>query len=338
MELGILFTGGDATVREQACIAKKSEESGFASLYMAEVYRSAWVPLTAMAAATNTIRLGPYIVNAYGHSPLMTGLSAIDFNEFSHGRLFLGVGGGNRQINEEWQGIPHERVFTKMREYVTILKMIAQARTGKQLTHKGKIHSISWTPILEPTAKPFPVYLAAVFPNMMRVAAQVADGIAAGGTVSAEYLREEIKPQVAEHAVTVGRDPTEIGWNVVALTAIDPDRERAHRIVREGICGLYAPLPHPYYEFTMREQGFGKTVDKLLKLMPEGKLEESVDSISDDCVDRLAIAGTLEDCRERIAAYEGVVDELLLLNLTRPIDGNINNAYSPLMELARRRM
>jgi alkanesulfonate monooxygenase SsuD/methylene tetrahydromethanopterin reductase-like flavin-dependent oxidoreductase (luciferase family) len=335
MDLGLFFIGVDTTVRQQTTIAQQAENSGFSSLYMAEAYRSGWVPLTAMAAATSTIRLGPYIINAYGHSPLMTGMSAVDFNEFSGGRLLLGVGGGNRQINEQWQGIPHERVLTKMREYVTLLKMIARTRPGETLKYEGKIHRMDWTPTADPGERPFPVYLAAVFPSMIRVAAQVADGIAGGATLSAEYVRNVLKPQAADAAAAVDRDPATIGWNAGSLVAVDHDRERARRAVREAICGLYAPLPHPYYEYTMREQGFSDTADALLKLMPAGELEASVDAIPDACVDRLAIAGTLEDCLERLASYEGVVDELLLFNVAPAADGDVVNAYAPLMQLAR---
>ena len=68
--------------------------------------------------------------------------------------------------------------------------------------------------------------------------------------------------------------------------------------------------------------------------MPAGKLEASVDAIPDECVDRLAIAGTLEDCRKHIAAYEGVVDELILGNVTPAADGDVIRSYAPLMQLA----
>lgn len=334
MDLSLIFLGTNTTVREQVHLTQQAEASGFVSAYMAEAYRSCWVPLTAMAAATNTIRLGPYILNAYGHSPLMTGMAAVDFNEFSGGRLMLGVGAGNRHINEEWQGIPHERALTKMREYVTVLKQIARTRRGETLTYGGKIHHMQWTPGADPGDRPFPVVLAAVFPGMTRVAAEVADGIAGGTTLSAEYLRDVIKPQVATTAASVDRDPAAIRLSVVALVAVDDDRQRARDTIRKTICGLYAPLPHPYYEHTMREQGFSDVVDTLLKLMPAGKLEASVDAIPDECVDRLAVAGTLADCRKQIAAYEGVVDELLLGNVTPAPDGDLTGSYAPLMQLA----
>jgi len=333
MKLGLIFTGGDTTVRDLATIAQQAESSGFSLLCMAEAWRSAWVPLTAMAAATSTIRLGPYVLNAYGHSPLMTGMAAVDFNEFSGGRLMLGVGGGNRIINEQWQGIGHERVLVKMREYVTVLQQIARTGLGERLQFSGEIHNMDWCPAVDPGATPFPVYLAAVFPRMMRVAAQVADGIGGGATLSVEYLRDVLKARAAEAASEVDRDPASLAWTAVSLIAVDKDRERARRAAREAICHLYAPLPHPYYEYTMREQGFGTAADALLKLMPAGKLEAAVAAIPDECIDRLTIAGTKEDCRTRLTSYDGVVDDMLLLNAMPVKNGDVRGAYGPLFDL-----
>ena len=222
MKLGLIFTGGDTTVRELVTIAEQAEASGFTSLCMAEAWRSGWVPLTAIAAATSTVRLGPYVLNAYGNSPLIAGMAAVDFNEYSGGRLVLGVGGGNRIINEQWQGIPHARVLTKMREYVTLMKRIARTRLGEQLKFECQVHRMSWSPAVDPTADPFPVYLAAIFPRMMRVAAQVADGIAGGATLSAEYLADVVKPQAADAANAVDRDPASIAW-----TAVPPAKRSA---------------------------------------------------------------------------------------------------------------
>ena len=333
MKLGLIFTGGDTTVRELVTIAEQAEASGFTSLCMAEAWRSGWVPLTAIAAATSTVRLGPYVLNAYGNSPLIAGMAAVDFNEYSGGRLVLGVGGGNRIINEQWQGIPHARVLTKMREYVTLMKRIARTRLGEQLEFEGQVHRMSWSPAVDPTADPFPVYLAAIFPRMMRVAAQVADGIAGGATLSAEYLADVVKPQAADAANAVDRDPASIAWTAVSLVAVDDDRERARRAAREALCRLYAPLPHPYYEYTMREQGFGAAANALLERMPAGDLEASVEAIPDECIDRLVIAGTPEECRARLSAYEGIVDEMLLLNAMPTPEQDAIARYSPLMAL-----
>jgi alkanesulfonate monooxygenase SsuD/methylene tetrahydromethanopterin reductase-like flavin-dependent oxidoreductase (luciferase family) len=292
MQLGLIFTGGDLRVAQLAELATRAETNGFSMLAMAEAWRSAWVPLTAMAAVTRRIRLGPYVLNAYGRSPLLAGMAAVDFNEFSAGRLVLGVGGGNRIINEQWQGTPHTRVLTKMREYVTLMQRIARTDAGERLCFKGEVHDMDWCPAVSPAAAPYPAA-----------------------------------------ANAIERDPAELDWTAVAVTAVAPDRERARRAAREAICHLYAPLPHPYYEYTMREQGFGAVVDRLLKLMPAGELERAVAAIPDECIDRLTIAGTLADCREQIAAYDGVVDTLLLLNAIGVENDDVDSAYGELLQL-----
>ena len=102
------------------------------------------------------------------------------------------------------------------------------------------------------------------------------------------------------------------------VCAMDADRTIARRAAREAICHFYAPLPHPYYEFTMREQGFGHVADALLKLMPNGELEAAVESISDECLDTISICGTPAECKERIAQYAGLLDDILLLNVMPP--------------------
>ncbi|MGB1883383.1 MAG: LLM class flavin-dependent oxidoreductase [Gammaproteobacteria bacterium] len=333
MDTGIIFVGGGVTVSEMTAVARNADARGFSTLAMAEAWRSGWVTLTAMAAATQRVRLAPYVLNAYGRSPYLAGMAAVDFNEFSGGRLMLGVGGGNRIINEQWQGIPHERVLTRMREYVELMKIIGRTRLGETVSYSGKIYNMEWTPSVDPGDRPYPVYLAAVFPRMMRVAAQVADGIAGGATLSATYVDEMIKPQARAAAAEVDRDFTSLKWNAVAITAVDEDRERARRAAREAICHLYAPLPHPYYEFTMREQGFSKSADDLLKLMPAGKLEAAVDAIPDECIDQLAIAGTVADCRRRLAEYEGTLDEIMLLNAMPPEPGALEASYAGLLKL-----
>ena len=330
MRLGILLVGADMRVKDMVAISQLAEKGGFSTVAIAEAWRSAWVPLSAMAAGTSTINFAPYVLNAYGRRPLLAGMSAIDFNDLSNGRLVLGVGGGNRIINEAWQGIPHHRVLTKMREYVEILQRMMRVRLGENFNFQGKIHQMDWSPAVDPGDKPTPVYLAAVFPRMLKVAAQVADGIAGGATLSADYLTSTVKPMVREFAELTGREFSRLKWTSVAVFAMHEDREVARRAAREAICHFYAPLPHPYYEFTMREQGFGDTADKLLQLMPAGKTEEAIAAIPDDCIDRLTISGTPAECQQKMLGYKGVLDDMLLLNVLPSSDADNISSYRTL--------
>ena len=333
MDLSLLVTGGGMRIADLLTIARQAESAGFAGMYMAEVHRSGFVPLTAIASVTQRMRIGPYVLNAYGRSPLLTGMSAIDLNEFSGGRLVLGLGGGNRIINEQWQGIAHARVLTKMTEYIEIVRRMAATRLGGSVDFDGAVHSTHWSPVIDPGDKAFPIVLAAVFPSMLKVAARVADGIGGGATLGIDYLREVLRPQAAAAAAQAGRDPAALRWSAVGVIAMHEERELARAAVRSALCHFYAPLPHPYYEHTMREQGFGAAADAALKYMPAGQLAAAMAAISDECVDRIVIAGTPAECQARIAAYACVLDELLLLNVSPALQGNVVMGYQPLMRL-----
>ena len=313
-------------------LGRRAEAHRVDALYLAEAWRSGFVPLTALAAATERVRLGPYVLNAYGRSPFVTAMAAVDLDEFSGGRLVLGVGGGNKVINEVWQGIPHARVLTKMEEYVTVLRQAARTRLGERLDFQGQVHEMHWVPSVDPI-RPFPVILAGIFPRMLRVVGRCADGLAAGAVISAEYLRDVMKPAVTKAAADADRDPGELRFYCGSFLSVDADRERARRRAREAICALFDPLPHPYYEFTLREQGFAPAADAALRFMPEGELERAVDAIPEEAIDRVAIAGTPDDCLARLAEYDGIADELILVNVTPPPEGDPGAAYDDVFAL-----
>ncbi|MEX2481648.1 MAG: LLM class flavin-dependent oxidoreductase [Gammaproteobacteria bacterium] len=332
MRLAILFTGADSLC-DTVAVGRAAEAAGFDALYMVEAYRSAWVALSALAAATERVTLGPYVLNAYARSPMLTAMTAADFQELSQGRLHLGIGGGNRLINEQWQGIPHTRVLTKMREYVEILRIAARTPAGQPIAYDGAVHQMHWTPRVAP-ATPYPISLAAIFPKMLAVAASIADGIAGGATLSPEFLSEFLRPTVAAHAAKADRDPAAIEWRAVMFAAVSDDRAAAYGAARAGLCALFAPLPHPYYEYTMTEQGYGEVVERLRRLVPAGRLDAAIEAIPDAMVERFTIAGTLAECRARLAAYDDVLDEILLSNVMPVGAGGWQAAYAGFLRLA----
>ena len=64
-------------------------------------------------------------------------------------------------------------------------------------------------------------------------------------------------------------------------------------------------------------------VDQLLRLMPAGQTEAAIKAIPDEAVDLLCIAGTQDECRAKVRAYEGVVEELLLVAVGGDVVGVI---------------
>jgi hypothetical protein len=63
-----------------------------------------------------------------------------------------------------------------------------------------------------------------------------------------------------------------------------------------------------------------------------------MDAMDDELVDRLALAGTVQECAQRLRDYEDVVDEAIYLNVSAPPpeveDPTPADAYRGLLQIA----
>lgn len=323
MRRGLQFAGGGTSLDEIVTLSREAEAAGFDSLYLTEAWRSCFVGLAAMAAATERVRLGPCVLNAYARSPWITGMGAIDLDELSGGRLVLGVGTGNKHINEVWQGIPQERPLKKMEETITLLQRISRASIGDTVKFDGEVHHMDWPPAVQPVRDSIPVYLGAFFPKMLSVAGRVADGLILGSLMTPDYIKEVIRPHVEKSIVEAGRDPAKFEYLALSFVSVGEDGESARRAAREAICRLYGPMPSPYLDYALRENGFGKAADAAAKYMPEGDMDRAMEAMTDELIDSVTIAGTPDHCRARMATFEGAVDELIFVNVNYSSDETV---------------
>lgn len=316
MAVGLILPGGGVTMSELVGLATMAEQHGFDSVHVTEAWRSAFVPAAAIAAATERIEVGTYVANAYGRSPFVAGMAAIDMNGLSQGRFVLGVGSGNRFTNAHYQGLEMVRPLQKMREYVQLLKQIVAATPDDVIEFDGEIHHIDdWTPQATVEVGTVPVVLGAIFPRMLRVAGEVADGVALGSLLSTDHLESHVRPQVERGAAAAGRDLDGFRWYMASFLSVHPDRDQARHAARVALCRLYHPKPHAHYDHVLRSQGYTAIADAVGAAMAAGDLETACRAVPDEVVDVLTISGTPEDCRARLQEYLAHVDHVLLTNV-----------------------
>ena len=318
---------------EAVAIARAAEAGGLDAVYVIEGGRDAFVPVVALAAATASIGLGTYVVNAYARSPWLTAVSALDLDEVCAGRLVLGLGAGNRHLNDWLHGLDSARPLQKMREYVEIVRAMVRARAGELVEIRGEVHRTRWRAGRDPARAAIPVVVAAAGPKMTDLAAAYSDGVGVGVLVSPEYLREEMRPRAQRAAEAAGRDPDEVRFPMAAMVAVDHDDERARAAARHAICGLFHPVPHPYYDFLLRAQGYGSVADAAGELVPQGRVREAMAHVDDEVVDRLTISGTPAACARRLKAYAGLIDDVICLNVRRRPADHPLGAYDELIEM-----
>lgn len=336
----MLAGGGGTTLRQLAGIAADAEHVGLSGVYLAEAWRSGYVPVAALAAATSHIEVGPYVLNAHARSPLFAGIAAVDLDELTGGRLVLGVGSGNEVTNARYQGIPVHRPLHKMREYVEVLRLVTTARAGQRIDYSGEIHSTTgWYCQVDPVRPAIPIVLAATSPRMTALAAEVADGIALGSLLSGPFAAD-----IARRCRAASPRP---GFRVMmtAFASVSDDREQAREDARRAVVNLYAGKPHPHYDRLLRQQGYADVADRIGDLVARGEVAAARHAVPDEVLDSLTIAGTPDECRPRLADYPEI-DDLILVNVngmryrTDPgpageFGAGLLESYRPLLEFAK---
>ncbi|MGY9072754.1 MAG: LLM class flavin-dependent oxidoreductase [Acidimicrobiales bacterium] len=333
MQFGMMI-GFEKSIAAQVDLAQRAEAAGIDSLWMVEAQRSASVPLTAVAAATSSIGLGTYVVNAYARSPWLTGIVARDLDEVSNGRMTLGIGTGNVHMNEWHQGLDSSRPLAKMRDYIEIVKAIVSAPAGGKVRHDGPVHQSRWTATHEPVRPTIPVYMSGSGPRMISLAAEVSDGVGTGIMASPEHMRDLVRPVASAAAASVGRSASDLAFPSGAWISANENRAAARAAARFAVVGLYHPVPHPYYDRQLRQQGFAEVADMAAELMPAGRTREAMDRVPDEVVDALTVAGTPEECAARLDDYAVVADQVVALRVPQRHDSGEPSDYDALFQVA----
>ncbi|MHA6780790.1 LLM class flavin-dependent oxidoreductase [Pseudonocardia saturnea] len=304
--MGVAVHGGTLATAVDAAV--RAEERGFESVWTTEFYdRSATVSLAAMALRTSTITVASGIAYAVGRSPLVLATEARDLAELSGDRLVLGLGTGARTMQRDWHGADPASPAPRMEELVPLLRRIwAMDASGVQ--HEGRFYRMALQPTVAMTPRPpIPVYLAGFNARMVQAAGAVADGLVGHPIFTRRYVDEVVRPALAAGAARTGRDgEVPIAGYVITSVAEDGDRARrdaAAQIAFYTVVRTYAPL--------VELEGFTAEVAAIRDAWKARDHDAMVDAVSPAMLDRMAVAGTPDEVRDRMPGFHGLYDRLL---------------------------
>jgi probable F420-dependent oxidoreductase len=307
MRLGVVV-GGD--LRDLPGRAREVESAGFESAWVAETSRSAFVQAAVAASATERIRIGTNIALAFPRSPTLTAMAARDLAELSGGRFVLGLGTQVKRVNEQRFGIPFEHPAPKMADYVEAVRSVLATYEGQPIDHRGRFYQLTMPPF--PGAGPVPggvpVHVAAVNALMAETAGRVADGVLGHPMTSPQWIREVLRPAVERGALAAGRDPSRIEVTTGVILQVSADRELARREAALQVA-FYATTRT--YRPVLALHGFEDRLEPLRRAFVRQDFAEMT-TLALPMVDSLAVAGSAEECRERILAFDGVADRVIL--------------------------
>ena len=97
-----------------------------------------WTVLTAVAAVTSRVEIGPLVLALPFRNPALTAKMAAELDEVSGGRLILGLGCGWHEPEFDAFGYPFDHRVSRFEEG---LKIVAPLLRGETVTFEGRYHT-----------------------------------------------------------------------------------------------------------------------------------------------------------------------------------------------------
>lgn len=248
MKIGLMLPlGADETsgFRDLRAMAIAAEEGGLDSVWGADhlIFREdgkshgiheSWTVLTAVAAVTSRVEIGPLVLALPFRNPALTAKMAAELDEVSGGRLILGLGCGWHEPEFDAFGYPFDHRVARFEEGLEILVPLLR---GERVTFEGRYHRAADVELLPPPTRAGgpPIMIAGKQPRMLGLVARWADqwnGAWYGRPESADELRTRLA-NVRRALDESGRDPASLvltaGIFVAFEGAPDDTPERAIR-------------------------------------------------------------------------------------------------------------
>ena len=295
--IGIAFSGGPSPAEIADC-AVLAEELGYESVWVAEGHGGdQFATLSACAVRTSRVQLGTAITSIYVRSIPTIAMAAASVDDLSGGRFILGIGSSHKVQVVPEHGVPFGKPLTKTRETVEVVRALLRDGAVQYDGETVRIENFDFW--FTPHRREMPIYVAAVFPKMTALCGEVADGIIL--TRSTLKTGAAVRATIAEAAEKAGRDPKDVAITSLLPTSVGETREEAFDAMRPGLafyCGFF-----PRYNRLVAEHGFADEAAAIAEAFARDGLDAAIGLVTDAMVDATGVAGTPEECRDKIEAY-----------------------------------
>jgi 5,10-methylenetetrahydromethanopterin reductase len=303
MRLGITIVGD--TLENFTHYVQQADRAGVAAIGTGDsqtLYGELWVRCTVAGMHTAQAQVGPWATNPVTRHPSVTAGAAASLAELTHGRAYLGISTGDAAV------------YNIGRKPATLARLEAYIRTVKALLTEGVAEWEGHTAYLDYPHPPVPIAMPASGPRALHLAGQVADIVWVCTGVQPEAVAAA-REHLAQGAAAAGRrlEDLDIWW--VALLNVGPSRQEAIEQLKFSL----ASYAHIIFRYTLE----GKAVppelaDAIRQLVdgyqsrfhiqsgevnPNAQLVDDLD-LSDYLADRLTVAGTVDECLERLQALQ----------------------------------
>jgi probable F420-dependent oxidoreductase len=293
-----------------------AEEAGLDCLWASETVNDPFLTLALAAEHSRDVSLGTSITIAFARNPMSLAYTTNQLQEYSRGRLIVGLGSQVRGHIERRFSSTWSRPAARMREYVLALRAIwSSFNEGTPLDFRGEFYTHTlMTPLFAPRphAMGAPrVFLAAVGERMTEVAGEVADGVITHGFSSARYVREVTLPALQRGLERAGRTRADIELTCpgfIAVADTDEKLAKARAALRQQVA-FYGSTPA--YVPVLEVHGWGDLQPELYDCSRRGAWDDMARLVDDEMLDTLTIITRPESLAGEVRQrYGGLADRI----------------------------
>ena len=216
----------------------KLADAGFHAAWASQIFgHDALTALAVAGAQVPGIELGTSVVPVYPRHPQVMAAQALTVQSATQNRLLLGVGLSHQVMVEHCWGMSFDRPARYMREYLAALMPMLH---GEAASVDGEVlKAVTWGPLDIPEVSAPPVLVAALAPQMLKLAGTVADGTATWMT-GTKTIKAHIAPTICQAAEAAGRPAPRI--SVALPICVTANKDQAAEHINEEFA-LYPNLP-----------------------------------------------------------------------------------------------
>ena len=295
--------------RRFVALAPHYEAAGFARFGVADwrYYPDLMVEMTACLAATKKLELESLVTDPFVRHPALTALGMATMDDLSRGRVVLGLGGGLEQP-AFWA---HERVhpLDAVRDAVEISRRMFR---GETVTYRGKVISVAGAALnFRPFRADLPILIAARGQRMIELAGELADIVHLAAFFMGVGHRKGELERVAKGAERGGRKMGSFEIDITMPCSVAEDgraaRRAATRPAAQGILWMAGAEKYSRDRADWKAPEEFNVPSHVIEALAKWDFwtspylpKELADLITDDVLDQVALAGTPEECAQRI--------------------------------------
>jgi 5,10-methylenetetrahydromethanopterin reductase len=301
-------------------MAQACERAGFDIFWLAEAYpwwrkhgfeaRSSTAITAVIAAQTEHIVIGWGIISPYTRHPVQIAMEARVLQDGAgDGRFLLGLGASKIFMKEIGEGEQGRDVgpAVVMRESIEIIEAML---AGEAVEYRGKAFAAS-APALKSEAhvsrSRVPIYVGATGPVLQKLAGSRADGLLTASITTPDFVRYA-RGNMEEGARRAGKDPAQLDLGGVIVGSINRDAKKGKEGAREMAAMYLANKVQNIRgsaDVLLEKAGLSfEEISPIAEAMEKGGRKAASQAITDDILRKVrAIAGTPDECCERIAEY-----------------------------------